>query len=49
MFGFAEVAYHMHGRFSEAGYTVGLPCKTGETSPRKRKGRLAVTIVGGGR
>ena len=29
MSGFAEVAYHMRCRYSEAGYTVGLLCQNG--------------------
>ena len=49
MSGFAEVAYHMHGQYSEARYTAGLLCKTGGTSTRKRTGRSADTTVGGSR
>ena len=37
--GSATVAYYMHCRYSEAYDTVGLPCKAGGTSTRKRTTR----------
>ena len=37
--GSAAVAYYMHCRYSEAYDTVGLPCKAGGTSTRKRARR----------
>ena len=37
--GSAAVAYYMHRRYSEAYDTVGLPCKAGGTSTRKRTRR----------
>ena len=37
--GSAAVAYYMHRRYSEAYDTVGLPCKAGGTSKRKRTRR----------
>ena len=37
--GSAAVAYYMHSRYSEAYDTVGLPCKAGGTSTRKRTRR----------
>ena len=37
--GSAVVAYYMHRRYSEAYNTVGLPCKAGGTSTRKRTRR----------
>ena len=48
---FAEVAYHMHGRFSETRYTVGLPCKTGGPKDAHRTlngyhcGRRRITLI----
>ena len=39
MSGCAAVAYYMHRRYSEAYDTVGLPCKAGGTSTRKRTRR----------
>ena len=39
MSGFAEVASHMHGRYSQARYTVGLPCEPGGTGARKTLSR----------
>ena len=37
--GSAALAYYMHRRYSEAYDTVGLPCKSGGTSTRKRTRR----------